>query len=297
MAGSEQRPLARQASRRRRLTAVLLREPLFHFFVAGALIFGLAEAAEHHYTRYRIEVTPEQQVRIAESYRQQYGALPSPEQHETLLRNFVREEILYREAVALGLDRDDEIVRRRLSQKFGFLQQDLAMMQEPPPGALEEFYANNRDTYAEPERRAFAHVYFSPDPEGDEAARIRALGELGELRVEGATRASGRGDAFPGVSDVPEIDALSAERLFGKSELVARIYSAPVGEWIGPFRSGFGWHVLRVTSTAPRRQLSFADVSARVRQDYQDARRNALNEEALAAVASKYTVLTSGGEP
>lgn len=274
----------------------VLREPLFHFLVAGAVIFGLAEAVEHHFSQYRIVVTPQQQLRIAESYRQQYGALPSPEQRDTLLRNFVKEEILYREALALGLDRDDEIVRRRLAQKFGFLQQDLAMLAEPAAAELERFYAENREAYAEQEKRAFTHVYFSPDNGGEESARSRALTLLSTLRT-GSEQAADRGDLFPGVNELPEIGAETAERLFGRSDLVSRIYSAPVGEWEGPYRSGYGWHIFRVHSRTPGRQLPYAEVAQRVRQDYQDSRRTALNERALADVASKYTVVTASVEP
>ena len=285
------------APRKRTVFGSVLREPLFHFLVAGAIIFGLAEAVEHHFSRYHIVVTPQQQLRILESYRQQYGALPSPEQRDTLLRNFVKEEILYREALALGLDRDDEIVRRRLAQKFGFLQQDLAMLAEPAAAELERFYADSREVYAEHERRAFTHVYFSPDKGGDEAARSRAVALLSALRGGGADRASDRGDVFPGVSELPEIDADTAERLFGRSDLVSRIYSAPIGEWVGPYRSGYGWHVFRVSSRTPGRQLPYAEVAQRVRQDYQDSRRTALNERALADVAAKYTVVTASVEP
>jgi len=289
-------PSADASSGGRGIFGALLREPLLHFLVAGAIIFAIAEAVEHHYSRYRIVVTPQQQLRIAESYRQQYGALPTPEQRDTLLRNFVKEEILYREALALGLDRDDEIVRRRLAQKFGFLQQDLAMLAEPAAAELERFYSENREVYAERERRAFTHVYFSPDNGGEDAARQKAVSELAALQV-GGERAANRGDVFPGVNELPEIDADTAERLFGRSDLVSRIYSAPIGDWVGPYRSGYGWHIFRVSSRTPGRQLPYAEVEQRVRQDYQDSRRTTLNERALADVAAKYTVVTASVEP
>jgi peptidyl-prolyl cis-trans isomerase C len=290
-------PLGTASLGPRGVFGALLREPLFHFLVAGAVIFGIAEAVEHHYSQYRIVVTPQQQLRVVESYRQQYGALPSPEQRDTLLRNFVKEEILYREALALGLDRDDEIVRRRLAQKFSFLQQDLVMLQEPAAADLERFYSDNRGAYAQLERRALRHVYFSPDKGGDQAARERAAAALAVLRAGPADAAADPGDTFAGLNDIPQIDADTAERLFGRSELVTHIYSAPVGEWVGPYRSGFGWHIFRVESRSPGRQLPFSEVAERVRQDYQDSRRNALNERALADVAAKYTVVTASVEP
>jgi peptidyl-prolyl cis-trans isomerase C len=271
----------------------LLREPLLHFLVAGALVFVLAEAVEHHRSQYRIELTPQQELRIFESYRQQYGALPAPEQSETLLRNYVKEEILYREAVALGLDSEDEIVRRRLAQKYSFLLQDLVALDRPSEAEVRRFYIDNRARYTQAERRAFTHVYFSPDAGGDAAARSRAAEALLRLQHDRPERAPDLGDDFPGASDLPEVDADTTARLFGTGELASRIFDATPGEWSGPYRSGFGWHLVRVTAQEPSRELSFEDVAERVRQDLIDSRRAALNEKALADIAAKYTVVTA----
>lgn len=282
---------------RRNFVKPLLREPLLHFFIAGALIFAIAEAAEHHRSQYRIELTPAQELRIAESYRQQYGALPTPEQRETLLRNYVKEEILYREAVALGLDSEDEIVRRRLAQKYNFLLQDLVALDAPTQDEVHQFYDKHRARYTQAERRAFTHVYFSPDVGGDTTAHTLAQEAVLLLQHDKPDRAPELGDAFPGAIDLPEVDADTTARLFGsgegKGELAARIFDATPGEWSGPYRSGFGWHVVRVTAREPSRSLSFDEVAERARQDLIDSRRTALNEKALADIAARYTVVTS----
>jgi hypothetical protein len=152
-----------------RVVRALLREPLLHFLVAGSLLFGIAEGIEHYRSQYRITVSAEDRTRIAETYRQQYGSVPGDQELDTLLRNFVKEEILYREAVALGLDRGDEIVRRRLAQKITFLQQDLGLLETPTEDELRNYYAAHRDLYTERPRRSLTQIYFSPDAGGDDA--------------------------------------------------------------------------------------------------------------------------------
>ena len=268
----------------------LIREPMFHFLVVGALMFGVAEVIEHHRSQYRIVVTPEQRTRLAESYRQQYGSSPGNRQFDTLLRNYVREEILYREALALGLDRDDEIVRRRLAQKITFLQQDLAFFETPTETEVRAWYDSHRDRYTEPERRSFTHIYFSPDA-GDAEARARA--EQTRTRVAHAqdVRDPGLGDAFPGSTDLVDIDADTAERLFGKSELKDAIYTSPIGTWSGPYRSGFGWHLIYVTRATTDQALAYDDVRDRARQDFEDSRRISLNQAAIDTVARRYEVV------
>jgi len=268
----------------------LIREPMFHFLVVGALMFGIAEMIEHHRSQYRIVVTPERRTRLAESYRQQYGSSPGDRQFDTLLRNYVREEILYREALALGLDRDDEIVRRRLAQKITFLQQDLAFFEAPTEAEVRAWYDSHRDQYTEPDRRSFTHIYFSPDA-GDSEARTRAEQALTQVAHEQNVRDPGLGDAFPGSSDLVDIDADSAERLFGKSELKDAIYAAPIATWSGPYRSGFGWHLIYVTHATAGQALAYEDVRDRATQDFEDSRRTSLNQAAIDTIARRYEVV------
>ena len=115
----------------RRWAAAAWREPLSHFLAFGILIFIVAHALEARSQRYRIDVSPAQVTRIVNSYAQQYGAAPDPAQVRTMVDNYIREEIYLREGLALGLDQDDEIVRRRIAQKYDFLQQDVAVPRLP----------------------------------------------------------------------------------------------------------------------------------------------------------------------
>ena len=104
-------------------------------------------------------------------------------------------------------------------------------------------------------------------------------------------RAPELGDAFPGSIDLVDVDQDVAERLFGRNELDKAIFAAPIGDWAGPFRSGYGWHLIRVTSERPSRELPFEEVRERVEQNYLDSRRGEVNQAAFDELARKYQVV------
>lgn len=122
----------------------ILREPLTHFVAIGIAIFAVSHVIEERQSRYTIAVSDADLTRIANTYTQQYGASPSPQQMRTMVDNQVREEICLREGLVLGLDRNDEIVRRRIAQKFDFLQQDQAAPREPLEAQLRGRYDGHK---------------------------------------------------------------------------------------------------------------------------------------------------------
>ena len=272
------------------------RESLVHFLLLGGLVFAASESVEHYTTRYRVAVAPDRIDRLTETYRQQFGQDPTKSQLKTLVDNYVREEIEYRESLALGLDRDDEIVRRRLVQKYEFLQQDLQSLDTPSDATLRAFYTQHQGSYGQPERRAFTQVYFSPDKGDDGLAHDRATEELPRLRASGVDRAPQAGDVFSGPSDLADLSQGDAERLFGSSELSQKLYTAPQGQWVGPYKSGFGWHLLRVTGITPARPQPYEAVAARVLDDWRAAQREAINAKSLAALRSKYNVVVEAAK-
>ena len=173
------------------------REPFVHFILLGAAIFATSETIEHFTTQYRVVVGPDRVARLADTYRLQFGQQPTATEVKTLVDNYVREEIEYRESLALGLDRDDEIVRRRLVQKYEFLQQDLQSLEDPSDKTLRAWYAAHPDAYGQPATRSFTQVYFSPDHGGEDAAEHRAEAELKKLAASNVARAPNDGDALP----------------------------------------------------------------------------------------------------
>jgi hypothetical protein len=268
----------------------VLQEPLLHFLALGALIFVVADVRGGGDEQHRIVIDQARIAKLAQTYTQQFGGRPSPQTLRRLVDNDIDEEVLYREGLAMHLDRDDEVIRRRIVQKVQFLEQDLNPPAAPSDAALRAFYDSHRSRYVAPPRIAFTHVYFSPDKGGDASARNRALKVLASLDAK-ITRASERGDAYPDLYDYASIRPDDAARLFGQSEIAKAIFKIPAGRWSGPFRSGYGWHLVYVTAREPAHLLPFQDARDSVKSDYQADAQDAANRDAFAALKARYTIV------
>ena len=149
----------------------LLREPLVHFLLLGAVLFGVfallgdrgSERAGH------IVVTPGHLEHLLVSFTRTWQRPPTAQELAGLIDDYIREEVLYREAVAMGLDRDDTIVRRRLRQKLEFLTEETAAMAAPSDEELQTFLQQHLDAFRVEPRLAFRHVYLRRDRRGDAA--------------------------------------------------------------------------------------------------------------------------------
>jgi hypothetical protein len=287
---------ARTTDRIRHLWQVIAREPLVHFLAVGVAIFVIANLKAADPQRHRIVVDDQLVARLGTNYAQQYGSAPTSEQLAFVVDQHVRQEILYREGLALGLDVDDEIIRRRVAQKFQFLQQDLAVASEPTDVDMHSFYDSHRDKYTVPEKVSFSHVYFSPDRGGEQAAQSRAARTLELLRHQAVTRAPERGDRFADLYDYASFGPTELQRLFGDAPLAQQLLNAPVGQWAGPFRSGFGWHLVFVNHRQAAYTPPFDAVREQVQEDSLLGTREADNAAAFAKLASQYTIVHANGK-
>jgi peptidyl-prolyl cis-trans isomerase C len=267
-----------------------LREPLLQFFLVGLLLFVLSEHHRRDVDLYRIVVTPQRVRQLSAGYRAEFGTAPDARELAQLVDRDIDQEVLYREGVQRKLDQDDEIVRRRIVQKMQFLVRDIAVPNEPTDAQLAAYYRNHSAHYEVPASISFSHIFFSEDGGEAEPARRRAEAVL--LQIPASTaRAPGRGDSFPDLYDYADIGSDQARRVFGDSEIVDRLFNVPSGNWAGPFRSNYGWHLVRVYSKTPSRVPDFAEVRSRVRDDLileQQARSSQQNFDALKA---RFTVV------
>jgi peptidyl-prolyl cis-trans isomerase C len=268
----------------------LLREPLLHFLLLGFAIHVAASHFDRDSGRYRIDAGAAQRARLAELYRQQYGAPPSRAELEQLVEQYVRNEILYREGLAMGLADDDEIVRRRVVQKIEFVNEDLDDEPAADPAELARYFAQNRLRYTVDATVSFEQVFFSTDRPGDPRTRAAAALHSGE-RGEGG---GGAGDAFSAGNRFELMTRTRANTVFGDSDLSAELFVAPVGEWSGPFKSSYGWHLIRIVRRQPPRAAELAEVSSRVEADYRAQRRDRANRLAYQRIARKYRIVTGG---
>jgi len=269
----------------------VVREPFFQFIALGALLFAASEYLEARANFARIDIGRAQVEGIKNNYRLQYGASPSDEQLNTLVDQFIREEVYYHEALRLKLDQDDEIVRRRLVQKFEFLQQDLATSQDPSEPQLQAFYRSHAKNYEIPERLTFSHVFFSVDRSDEDGARARAERALAALNRQRVTRAPEYGDSFPGAVDYAGATPVQVRRAFGSGTLSEDLYKVTPGYWAGPLRSGFGWHLVYVAAHEPASIAPYEEAREAVRRDYIDAQRDVRNREAYESLKKHFTIV------
>jgi hypothetical protein len=277
-------------ARATRLLRSLAAEPVTHFILLGVLLFLAASAWQAHQRTHRIEVTPAHVAELARKYALQFGGLPDTPTLNALVRDDLHDEVLFRQGLTDGLDRGDEIVRRRIIQKETFLIQNLAAPSEPTEAQLTRFYADHASRYWTPQQATFSHVYFADDRGGPAAAEARAQAVLKALPAD-VSRAPDRGDPFPDLYDFSAYEPEQVARLFGHSPFAQAVYTAPIGRWSGPYRSAFGWHLMRVDARTPPGEAPLNTVRDRVREDYLQEAQDKANTAAFARVARRFTIV------
>lgn len=271
----------------------VVREPLIHFFAMALAIFAayhLLNPGESD-ERDTIVVTEARIEQLAGLFAKTWQRPPTEAELAGLIDGFVKEEISYREAQALGLDKDDTVIRRRMRQKMEFLSLSASELREPSEAELRDHLKRNAERYAIEPSLAFSQIWLDPKrhPRLDEdVARIVA-----DLRGTTARDPAGYGDP----TLLPATMSLTREseiaRTFG-TEFAAALARAPLGEWTGPIVSGYGVHVARVSERIPGRPALLDEVRAAVLRDWQDESRKAREERWFAELLKKYEVRVEG---
>lgn len=272
----------------------LLKEPLIQFLLIGAGIYGA----------YALYGTPQDdgpdttilvdEVRV-QGFINQWGKRwnrpPTRQEIDGVIDAFVRDEILYRQALAMGLGEDDPVTRRRLAQKLEFLTSDLALFKEPEAGELEQYFQDHQDRYRDPDLMTFSHVFFDPDLR-DETTLGDAAQVLAQLQAAGIPDAAtlDAGDRFMLQSYYAEASELDIRRQFG-SGFAESILQLNSGQWHGPVLSGYGVHLVYIYDFQQATPPAFEDVQQAVLQDWQTDQQEAFNEEFFENLKSRYDVV------
>jgi hypothetical protein len=272
-----------------------LREPLLHFLLLGLALFVVYDvrtrSAGPRDRSDRIELTSDDLRQIALSWVAQGRAAPSPEEMRSLAEARVREQILYREALALGLDKGDTIVERRLAQKMEFLFEDVAALREPTTAELDAWFATNAERFTLPARATFRHLYFSPDRRGaraqDDAARALQKVAGTPMNSPGTTAL---GDPFMFQDYYGDRAPDDVAKTFGPGFARALFQLTP-GAWAGPIESGYGWHLVWVDAMTPARPPALQEVASDVRTGWIEEQRAELREKAFEAMRARYEVV------
>jgi hypothetical protein len=272
----------------------LLREPLLHFLVLGAalfLVFDLSNESDQPGER-RIVVTPEQVEQLAGQFSRTWLRPPTPGELDGLVERYVRSEIYYREALAMGLGQDDPYVRNRLALKLEVLLDDLSVETEPGDAELDDFLAANAERFAEPARLSFRQVYLNPERHPDPAGEAQRL--LGLLRDGGDPGALGDVSML-----IPGLDGATPDeiaRQFGENFAKALVTLEP-GGWVGPVRSSFGLHLVRVSQRQSARQPVLAEIRDTVLAEWRDQRRRETGEQAYRRLRERYDIVMEADVP
>lgn len=267
------------------------REPLVRFLSIGALIFACNDVVQswHADASRQIQIDGPLQQRIIELSRAQSGLTPSGEQLARLIDNYIDDEVRYREALRQGLDRDDEIVRRRLIQKVMFLQHDLAAPAAASDADLHAYYDAHVAAFREPATLSFEQLYFSADHGGWSEAEQRAWQVHARLAADAGVAAHS-GDPLPLVIPDGELSRAQAVALFGDTPLIDSLFSAPIGSWSAPVQSGYGWHLFRVTHRTPMQVPAFEQVRAQVEAAWRDEQTQTVERRELDGLRLQYQI-------
>ncbi len=268
----------------------ILREPLLHFLVLGALLFGLyfwvgspmtSTSAKH------IEVSAPVIESLQATWKLQWGRKPTEQQLEKIVDNYVHDEVLYQEALALGLDDKDIIVRRRLIQKMQFLVEDVAGIKEPSDEELQSYLDQNANRYTIPGRFSFQQVYFSQELHGD---RTDADAEnlLTQLQTE-PNPVQPKGDRSMLPKTYTLASAKTLNNTFGGT-LAQEMAGVTQKGWQGPFHSAYGSHLVNVTEIEPGHPATLVEVRKNVRLDYLRKQKQKQDELFYEKLRDRYTI-------
>ncbi len=271
----------------------LLREPLVHFLLLGAALFvldaWLRPAAVPAATS-EIVVSEARIRNLAQNFARTWQRPPTREEIDGLVESHVREEVMVREALALGLERDDTIIRRRLQQKVEFVSDEAAALAKPGDEELAAYLAAHADAFRSDPRVTFAQVYLDPAKRAGtmDADAKRLIDALNAPK--GSLDVAKVGDRLmllePRYENATQTDLA---RLFG-DEFAEAVVKQPVGRWSGPVRSGYGVHLVRVETLTPGGTPDLADVRPLVEREWANARRQELSKAFYDRLRAKYKV-------
>ena len=203
----------------------------------------------------------------------------------------IREEILYREALVAGLDKEDAIVRRRMAQKMEFLAEDVTIQRGPTAAELESWFQTNSQLFALPERATFRHLYFARDRRG-EHARDDAANALTQLAGAPADspKAATLADAFMFQDYYADASADQLSKDFGP-KFANELFRLKPGSWQGPVESSHGWHLVWIDSIAPARPRTFSEAEPEVKIAWFAARNTEAWNNTYQAMKARYQIV------
>ena len=272
----------------------LLREPLVHFMFIGAviyLLYGVFAVPVPEDTDKTIVISAGEIQWMKTSWQKRWNRPPTEKEFDGLIQQYIKETVLYREALTMGLNKHDVVIRRRLAQKLEFLAKDLVALTPPSEEELQTYFDTHKQLYTEPMLYTFTQVFVDPDKRGDatlnDAEKIKAalIAQGGDIANAGAL-----GDTLMLQNYYPQKEQIEIQKQFGSGFTESLIELAP-GQWHGPVLSGFGVHLVYVSEVIESPTPVFADVRENVVADWTLERGEELNKRFYASLREQYTIV------
>ena len=271
------------------------REPLLQFLLIGLALFvvydTLHPTSDAKSESNRIVLTPDDFEQLGVTWLAQGRPPPTSEQMQSLIELKVREEVLYREALALGLDKGDEIVKRRLAQKMEFLAEGASVNNDPPADTLRLWYRDSQQRFSLPPRVSFRHLYFSPDQRNEHSsedavhAMAQLVGKPGNW--EGAAALA---DPFMDQDYYGDRSVEDLAKLFGLN-FARDIAGLKPDAWQGPIESGYGWHLIFIDTFIPGRVPAFEEIEPEIKAEWIEDQRLQAKRKAYETMRARYQVV------
>jgi peptidyl-prolyl cis-trans isomerase C len=272
----------------------LLREPLLHFLVVGLALFAVYQLLQPdrmlREESNRIEINADDLRQLEIAWFAQWGRAPTRDELHGLVDTKIREEILYREALTLGLDKDDTIIKRRLAQKMEFLADDASSLPDPSRETLKAWYVSNPDRFRQAGLISFRHIFFSVD-DHREHARSDAARSLEKLAAGPADLPSGMkiGDPFMFQDNYSDRSREEIANVFG-TQFADSVFQLKPGGWRGPVESGLGWHLVFVRAVTPGRVPAFEEIEPEVKSEWIAQQRAQSRRRAFDVMKARYAI-------
>lgn len=270
--------------------AKFCREPLVHFLAIGAGFFVIWNLMGDRLSSQpeRVLITPGHVERLVQQWTKTHLRPPTAEELAGLVEQEIDEEILYREAVAMGLDRDDLVIRRRLAVKMDFLSDDVAALTEPTEEQLQTFLRDHPNKFKLESLTTFSQVYINRSQRG-EGATAEATRLLTLLNDKAGSSQTLLGDPLPIPTEFQAATPADIARHFGR-DFPRKVVTLPVGRWSGPVESRYGLHLIRIQERSPGRTPPLHEVHEAVVREWRTAQREALNANLRRQRRAKYAV-------
>jgi hypothetical protein len=256
-----------------------LKNKVFIFFIIGIFLY-LIDIGLNSDEDKNIYISDQEVVSLINAWKSQVGREPTDDEISRIINNLVQEEILYREALNLGLEREDKIIKRRLAQKISFLKQE-SILKDFSQKEIIDFYKANRDKYYVPDSYTFTHKFFASNNNSKERAQNHLNNSNGLYE---------NSDPFFLGKNFADVSSVEINSNFGSS-FSSYFKNPPINQWIGPYKSSFGHHNLYITNYTPGFHPTLEEIYNQLLVDLNQLKRDSAISDFIKEVGPEYSVV------